>query len=437
MPLPSIGEFTAAIQRPDICFVDPELIGGSVALHPSRGTPLVYSGNFAAVYPVAVAGGRKYAVRCFTREVKDQRERYGYLDNYLRHTLPPTLVEFEFHEKGIMVRGEWYPIVKMEWVNGEPLNKHVRDNLNNNSELSRVARRWRGAVSDLLTREIAHNDLQHGNVMVQGDSSIRLVDYDGIFLPQYQGQDSPEIGHRNFQHPGRTGQHYATYVDNFPALVIHLTLLALASDPGLWRFNNDDNLILTKADYEDPANSECFRALKGNPDPSVRHLAGELEKYCSLSVDQVPQLEEILNGAPVPSAATTPPASAPPAAAPGQSPAASPGAGASQQAAGGASDYLRLLRMGQSGQMSSGVMPSQPAAPPPAPVPPPSSAPPPVTAPHMTCPDCSRVNPVELIYCDYEGCATILYPGRQPCAQCGDSIPVNANYCPECGIAIV
>ena len=55
------------------------------------------------------------------------------------------------------------------------------------AELSRVARRWRGAFGDLLSRDIAHNDLQHGNIMVQPDSSIRLVDYDGIFLPQYQG----------------------------------------------------------------------------------------------------------------------------------------------------------------------------------------------------------------------------------------------------------
>ena len=427
MPWPSIADFTAAVQNPAVCFVDPELAGGTVEPHPRMGTPLVYSGNFATVYPMAAAGGRKYAVRCFTREVKDQRERYGHLDNYLRYTLPPTLVEFEFHEKGIMVNREWYPIVKMEWVNGSPLNKHVRDNLDNNTELRRVARRWRGAVGDLLTRDIAHNDLQHGNVMVQSDSSIRLVDYDGIFLPQYQGQDSPEIGHRNFQHPGRTGQHYATYVDNFPTLVIYLTLLALAADPGLWRFNNDDNLILTKADYADPANSDCFRALKGNPDPIVRHLTGELEKYCSVTVDQVPQLEEILNGASAPPT-TAPPASAPPAA-PAPSPADSPGAGASQRTAMGASEYLRLLQMGQTGQTASSVMPSQTVAPPP-------SAPPPVTAPSMTCPKCSRANPVELIYCDDEGCATILYPGRRPCVSCGDSIPTNANYCPECGIVI-
>ena len=299
MPWPSVSDFTDAVQNPAVCFEDPELAGGKVEPHPIRGTPLVYSGNFASVYPVAVSGGRKFAVRCFTREITDQRERYGHLDEYLRQTLPPTLVEFEFHERGIRVRGDWYPIVKMDWVNGEPLNKYARENLSRQGEIVRVARRWRGAVGDLLSREIAHNDLQHGNVMVQGDSSIRLVDYDGIFLPQYQGQSSPEIGHQNFQHPQRTGQDYATYVDNFPSLVIYLSLLALADDPGLWRFNNDDNLILTKADYVEPSNSECFRALKNSQDVTVRNLASYLERLCSLPVEEVPDLESVLRSIPV------------------------------------------------------------------------------------------------------------------------------------------
>ena len=106
-------------------------------------------------------------------------------------------------------------------------------------------------------------------------------------------------------------------MDNFPALVIYLSLLALAADPGLWRFNNDDNLILTRADYLDPANSECFRALKGSQAAAVSHLADYLERCCSMPVDQVPDLEEILSGAPQPSSPTP---SAPPVA-PGPPPA--------------------------------------------------------------------------------------------------------------------
>ena len=416
MPWPSTPDFTDAIQTPDKCFEDVELAQGQPTYHPSRGTPLVYSGNFAAVYPV-ICGSRKYAVRCFTRQVNGQQVRYGHLSDYLRYTLPPTLVEFEFHERGIRVRGEWYPIVKMEWVNGEPLNKYVRENLNTSAEMSRIARRWRGAVGDLLSRNIAHNDLQHGNVMVQDDSSIRLVDYDGIFLPQYQGEASPEIGHQNFQHPQRTGADYAEYIDNFPAFVIYLSLLALADDPELWgRFNNDDNLVLKKSDYADPANSECFRALKSSPNNTVSHLARYLEECCSLSVEQVPDLESILGGAPAASAA---PPSAP------ATPSAPPGAD---------SEYRRLIQMGQAASPTPVVPAPQPASAPVSVSAPPTQLP---AAPlAVLCPQCNRANFGELIYCDDEGCASVLYPSSRFCAYCGLSNPVNANYCPECGLQV-
>ena len=132
--------------------------------------------------------------------------------------------------------------------------------------------------------------------MVQGDGNVRLVDYDGIFLPRFRGERSPELGHKNFQHPDRTADHYGDYVDNFPSLVIYVSLLAIAADPGLWSFHNEDNLILTQSDYNDPASSELFNRLKGSPDPTVTELTGILEEYCALPVEKVPDLESILAG---------------------------------------------------------------------------------------------------------------------------------------------
>lgn len=397
MPWPSITDFTDAVQNPAVCFEDPELTAGQVDQHPIRGTPMVYSGNFASVYSMR-CGNRKSAVRCFTREVTDQEERYGHLSSYLSSVLPPSLVEFEFHSRGIRVQGEWYPIVKMDWVEGQPLNKYVSNHLKSALELNRVTRRWRGAASDLLAREIAHNDLQHGNVMVLDGGAIRLVDYDGIFLPEFQGQSSPEIGHQNFQHPLRTGKDYAQYVDNFPALVIYVSLLALANDPGLWdRFNNGDNLILKKSDYADPANSQCFQSLKNSSDGQVRNLARLLEEFCQYPVDRVPDLESILSSV---SAAPTP---APPT--PTSAPPSTPTS--STTATGGGSAYRTLLQTGQAA---------------------PSAAP-----PAIRCPQCNQDNLDELIYCDAEECAAVLHPGSRFCAYCGVSGPVKASYCPDCG----
>ena len=164
-------------------------------------------------------------MRCFTREVRDQQQRYTQLDQYLSAARPDTFVRFQYLDRGIRVKGQWYPIVKMAWVEGERLDRFVERNLNAPDILRDMAARWRGANGSLRGLNIAHNDLQHGNVMVQRDDAIRLVDYDGIFLPRFHGEDSPELGHKNYQHPLRTIRDYDESIDNFPSLVLYLRLV--------------------------------------------------------------------------------------------------------------------------------------------------------------------------------------------------------------------
>ena len=304
MPWPGITDFSEAIQNPRLCFKGTDLEAGEVSLNP-RGMPLVFSGAFACVYPVSV-GNSTYAVRCFTREVSDQQARYGELSSYLLNVLPPSFVHFEYVEHGISVLGHWYPIVKMEWVDGELLSRFVGSRLNQPDTLRRVAAQWRGGpTASLRGLRIAHNDLQHGNVLVQTDGSIRLVDYDGMFLPKFRGERSPELGHKNYQHPERSPEHYDENVDNFPSLVIYLSLLATAADPGLWDFHDEDNLILTRKDYADPGNSEVLGRLKRSPDQAVARLAERLARYCALPLEKVPDLEAVLQDIP-PSAVTSP-----------------------------------------------------------------------------------------------------------------------------------
>ena len=307
MPWPGITDFSEAVQNPRLCFKGTELEAAAVSVN-QRGMPMVFSGSFACVYPVSV-GNHTYAIRCFTREVSDQQSRYGELSNYLLNVLPPSFVHFEYLEQGINLRGDWYPIVKMEWVEGELLSRFVESSLNHPDTLRRVAAQWRGGpTASLRGLRIAHNDLQHGNVMVQQDGSIRLVDYDGMYLPRFRGQRSPELGHKNYQHPLRSSEHYDENVDNFPSLVIYVSLLAIASDPGLWVYNNEDNLIFTRNDYADPGNSEVFGRLKSSPDLAVARLADRLEECCALPLEKVPDLETVLQD--------IPPSTAPPLATP-------------------------------------------------------------------------------------------------------------------------
>ena len=370
MAWPGITEYSEAIQNPRLCFNGAEFEAGTVATN-QLGMPLVWSGNFACVYNVSV-GGRTYAVRCFTREVKDQQTRYNKLSRYLNRVSDPSFVHFEYVERGINLKGTWYPIVRMEWVEGESLSSFVESNLDDPDTLRRLAAQWReGPAASLRGLDIAHNDLQHGNVMVQADGRIRLVDYDGMFLPDFQRQRSPETGHKNFQHPRRTADDYDAYVDNFPSLVVYLSLLAIASDTGLWGdYHNQDNLVFTRDDYRNPGRSPLFDRLHQSPDQTVSSLAERLEECCALSVKDVPDLETILQGipasqAPSPSAAATPAAPSPTPAS--TAPAPSPSRPQAQPTSG--LSYRDMLLTGQTSAPSPTataqppVAPAQPRAP--------------------------------------------------------------------------
>ena len=427
MAWPSPVDFRDAVQTPRQCFETEDLAQGTTAVTP-MGMPLVYSGNFACVFKVTTGGG-DVAVRCFTREVGDQQERYGHLSDYLKGVKPEAFVGFEYVERGIRVKGHWYPIVRMDWAEGDRLDKFVADHIDRPDAFLDLAARWRGVNGTLRGLKIAHNDLQHGNVMVQEQGALRLVDYDGIFLPGFDGQPSPEVGHRHYQHPMRSSQDYHAGIDNFPSLVVYLSLLALSAAPDLWdRFYNQDNILFTRGDFADPNNSECFKALRNIQGANVAELSDYLAELCSLPVEQVPDLESILLHGSSTHAGDRPAIGALPA------PDAHTGTPPPLVTESG---YRRLL---QTQQASAPVPP-----PPPAPVMPDQSnahdqlaVSPPISnpGPNVPCPKCRRTNSSEFIYCASQECLTVLLPGRQNCDACRSAIPVNAVFCPECGVKL-
>jgi hypothetical protein len=258
------------------------------------------SGNFASVYEVR-NGASRLAVRCFLRQVPGQEKRYTALNQHLAVMKLPCLVGFEYLPQGIRVKGQWYPIVKMEWSEGEALHLYVERYVNDGKTLLNLLAQWRGLVNSLSGCGIAHGDLQHGNVLVTANGQIALVDYDAMYVPALRGQDSPELGHENFQHPQRKPDDFSESLDNFAALVIYTSLRALAADPGLWQqYHTGENLIFGKKDFLVPKNSPVFRKLAGSPDKGVRLLAEALMKCCLGPITQVPALETLVGELPPP-----------------------------------------------------------------------------------------------------------------------------------------
>lgn len=273
MTWPSPQEFSEAIQNPKFCFDDPELKAGSPQSN-AMGLPIPSSGNFATVYRMR-CGAKEYAVRCFINYHPDQEKRYQKISDHLLKTQLKYMVPFEFQAKGMRVNGKFYPIVKMAWISGDRLDQYVYRHLNSPAKLLSLASEWLHMCRILRASKIGHGDLQHGNVLLANDQ-LKLIDYDGMFVPSLQGSKSHEVGHRNYQHPHRTGADFADFIDNFSAWVIYTSLLALSRDPQLWATTKagDESLLFKQEDYKSPQSSAVLKALATHNDDLVREIAG-------------------------------------------------------------------------------------------------------------------------------------------------------------------
>jgi hypothetical protein len=297
MGWPTPQEYNEAIQNPRSAFEDPELRGGEPLLTP-LGLPRPITGAFASVYQMACAGGRTYAVRCFLREFGDQQERYAAISAHLGRVNLPYMVDFTYLANGIRVGGRWYPILKMEWLEGVSLQAFIESNLHNPAALLTLAEQWVQMASDLRLVEIGHGDLQHGNVIVV-DGSLRLIDYDGMYVPSLAGRRSHEIGHRNYQHPQRSEREFGPEVDHFSTWVVYTSLAALSVHPEWWQRygGGDEALLFRREDFERPAQSRIFRDLEASHDVRLRSLGSIFAAWTLAPPTQVPSISGAPGGA--------------------------------------------------------------------------------------------------------------------------------------------
>ncbi len=287
---PAPQDYSEAVQNPKLNFRDSELANTSPVLD-TLGLPRVASGMFASVYCLEKEKQR-WAVRCFLTNNPTTRERYANISSALSEAKLDCMLGFDLQNEGLRIHGCWYPILKMEWCNGVSLNGWLQKHLDDKAALCSFLKNWKNLIKDLQDQGIAHGDLQHGNILIDGEM-IKLVDYDGMFVPALRGQEGLEIGHRNYQHPGRDHTTFGAYLDNFSAWLIYLSVNMLTLDPSLWqRFNGGDECILFRAaDLIAPLESELFYELQSHPLEDVRNSSWKIRYLLSLAIDELPPLD--------------------------------------------------------------------------------------------------------------------------------------------------
>lgn len=292
MTVPRADEYQAAVQSPRIAFVDPDLSHARVATD-SLGLPRVASGSFVLTYRLDTPG-HSWAVRCFHREVPNLQRRYQAISDFFVTHPSPIFVPVSYARDGIRVSGRFYPIIKMPWIQGDPIGVYVDAHLRTPTLIQPLAEKFRALAQELARLGAAHGDLQHGNIVVE-NGHLRLIDYDGFFVPKLQGLEAGDLGHVNYQHPRRVITDFGPHLDRFSTIVIYLALRATALQPGLWhKYATGENILFSQADFLDPTHSRLLLDIAKIPE--LEQYAQPFRQVCSLDLSKVPLLDDFLAG---------------------------------------------------------------------------------------------------------------------------------------------
>jgi len=256
------------------------------------------SGSYAVVFK-AHQNDMNFAIRCFLSAEQETIIRYKAICDYLKSVNANWKSDSQFLENEINVNGIFYPILKMEWIEGVLINQFVSSNLMNEHSLYMLQKQLVEVSDSLEQHKVGHGDLQCGNIIVQGTPSnfkIRLIDYDGMFVPSLTSMRSIENGRSEFQHPNRTPYYFNYDIDRFSFWVLLTALEALKFDTTFWKevmqggYNTLDNFLFTISDFRNTSQSKLFNQLQQINEPSLTFYTDKLKLFCTL--DDISQIDK-------------------------------------------------------------------------------------------------------------------------------------------------
>ena len=290
MNYPLISEYIEAIKSAEDSFKELSYLRPVLG---DDGLPVMTSGNFAVVFKMKdEQSGKLYAVKCFTKEQEGRAESYRQIAEELNDISTTYITPLKYLENELFVdsnnsNDNEFPVLLMDWVDGMPLDKYLRQNLKKKKNLELFLSNFYQLAKWLIAQPFAHGDLKPDNILVKKDGNLVLVDYDGMYVPAMKGQKSREVGSPDFCHPLRNENYFNEHIDDFSILSILLSLCVLLVKPSyLKKYGAEDRLLFSKNDYVDIRKSSVFKSIPSIIETSTNYKS-LLEKACIDSAFQL------------------------------------------------------------------------------------------------------------------------------------------------------
>jgi serine/threonine protein kinase len=236
-----------------------------------NGDMVLSAGGNALVFKVKNASGECFALKLFTDEVQGRFKRLSKISDLLAKARLPFTVNYKYEEQLIYVLEDrlaenerYFPGIIMPWLDGNTLDVHLKELIDSGrtDRIKELAESFREIALMLLGRGIAHGDIKLSNIMIDNGGKLFLIDYDGMYFPELDGDWAIEKGTPSYQHPLRSNDHFEARMDDFSILALYASLRALAVRPDLYsRYSDKDNLLFRPEDYIDIDKSTLFREL--------------------------------------------------------------------------------------------------------------------------------------------------------------------------------
>lgn len=226
-----------------------------------RGRLVAYTGGFSVVYPFEY-NNEVWAFRCWHADLGNLRGHFLTLSSALSKLNLPYFCSFTYVDEGIVVEGKKYPTTRMKWIDGKNLKEYICIHKNDKNKLKNLANNFVKMITTLHKYHISHGDLQHGNILIDDNDNLFLIDYDSVYVPELQGEADIIKGLKGYQHPKRGDNLLANEkVDYFSEQIIYLSILAIAEKSSLvekYQVEDSEQLLFSFEDFKDLENSQVY-----------------------------------------------------------------------------------------------------------------------------------------------------------------------------------
>lgn len=259
------------------------------------GTLRYIQGREAIVFP-ALFNGSKVAVRFIRNSTSKQITAYvDRLESlkclFQKYSLKH-FPDFAIVTNAVKLSKGNFPAIIMNWIQGQTLIQFLKQNLRHTRQLNILLGEFVEVCRQNHMVGIAHGDLHSGNIIVDNDGRLSIIDIDNTWHPSF-GQVKDSAGNCNYQHPMRKLNKYLTkYIDYFSEIIISATISVAAYAPDLFNKYCDDESLFVEQDYLTPDESSLISELLKNPRTSS--LASLIIKLCpECNLENIPSVETI------------------------------------------------------------------------------------------------------------------------------------------------